>query len=191
MVIKKGRKSHSFLFILLFLILIGIGLFIAPMLEKRIYLLEYEDTILRYSQEYELDPYFVAAVIHCESEFDANAQSPKGALGLMQIMPKTGEWIATKVEEPSYTQEKLYSPEVNIKFGCWYLSYLQRKYSKDIVLTLAGYNAGPGTVDKWLKDELLSSAGELKSIPYEETKNYVEKVQNAYKKYQKIYPECW
>ena len=105
----------------------------------------------------------------------------------MQIMPDTGKWIAEKLEVEGFSEEKLFEPETNIRFGCWYLKYLLDTFSGDRRTAAAAYNAGPGNVKKWLADERYSSGGELVKIPFKETERYVEKVQRAYEKYTEIY----
>ena len=93
-----------------------------PRRERIIYPLRYETELLAASEEFSIDPCMLAALVYCESSFREDAVSSVGAIGLMQIMPDTGEWLATKVElsEP-YTTESLYDPETNLRLGCWYL----------------------------------------------------------------------
>ena len=157
------------------------------MAEKRSYRLLYPDIIKEMSAEYNVDPYLAAAVIHCESSYNKDAVSPVGAMGLMQIMPDTGEWIAEKLEIDNFTQEQLFDPQTNIRLGCWYLNYLMDKFGGDKVAVLAAYNGGPGNVQKWLNDERYSENGTLTDIPFPETDRYIEKVQRAYEKYLNLY----
>lgn len=159
------------------------------MAEKRTYRLLYPDIVMQMSMEYDVDPCLVAAVIHCESSNNKDAVSPVGAMGLMQIMPDTGKWIAEKIEIEGFAQEQLFEPETNIRFGCWYLSYLSEKFHGNRTSVLAAYNGGPGNVEKWLNDERYSEGGQLTDIPFPETERYIEKVQRAYEKYLKLYKE--
>lgn len=141
------------------------------------------------AKEYGLDPYFVAAVVYAESEFDPEAVSSKGAVGLMQIMPDTGEWIAGHMKIKNYSRETLKDPETNLRMGCWYLSYLSDRYDGRARLMLCAYNAGPGTVDRWLNDPAYTADGKtLRSIPFAETRQYVDKVNSADEQYEKLYP---
>lgn len=158
-------------------------------MEKRTYPLFYTDIIVKEAAAYELDPYFVAAVIYCESGGRETVVSHKGATGLMQIMPKTGEWIAEKLEMDDYSEERLKEPEVNIRMGCWYLSYLFKRYEGNSVHALAAYNAGPGNVSKWLEDPQYTQDGQLTDIPFDETAAYVKKVLAAQEKYRELYEE--
>jgi soluble lytic murein transglycosylase len=162
--------------------------FVSRELEKRTYALLYADEIKKSADEFALDRYLVAAVIHCESRNVEDARSYRGAIGLMQIMPQTGEWIAEKLGIENYTEAMLLEPDHNIRFGCWYLKYLSDRYGDgDIDKVLAAYNAGPGNVEKWLNSEEYSQQGRLTSIPFKETENYVEKVGYAARKYEELY----
>ena len=105
----------------------------------------------------------------------------------MQIMDSTGEWIAEKLEVDNFNPNMLYEPEINIRFGCWYLNNLLMEFG-DLSLALAAYNGGSGNVTKWLNDPEYSSDGEnLTYIPFKETKKYVDKVSTRYNIYKFLY----
>ncbi|MEG1548162.1 MAG: lytic transglycosylase domain-containing protein [Clostridia bacterium] len=169
------------------LVLIVMTYFAGRVLEKRSYALHYAPEIITYADEYGLDRYLVAAVIHCESGNRRDVISSKGAVGLMQIMPDTGVWVAQKLELSDYDTQKLTDPAVNIRIGCWYLAYLIDKYDANMVHVIAAYNAGPGNIDKWLADEEHSTDGVLDAIPFKQTEDYVNKIQRAYEKYKQLY----
>lgn len=169
------------------LVLVLLALVGYPYLKKMAYPLKYQDSISQYAKENGLDPYLVCGVIHTESRFDNEAESRVGAVGLMQIMPDTGQWIAQKMPLEGYEEAKLKDPETNIRMGCWYLRYLMDRFDGDLTLVLAGYNAGPNRVTQWLADPQHSQNGTLTNIPYEETENYVKKVQNAKEMYEAYY----
>lgn len=189
---SKGRARGYVFFALVLLVCALIAtLFLARELEKRKFKLIYTDTIINCSNEYNLDPYLVAAVIHVESGNRPEVISRSGAVGLMQIMPETGEWIAKKLGLTDFNESMLKDPSLNIEFGCWYLRFLLNKYEHDMIHTLAAYNAGQGMVDKWLADNRYSSGGRLINIPYEETDNYVIRVQHAYEKYKSLYKNAF
>ena len=117
---------------------------------------EFDDLIYAMSELYDLDPAFVKAVVHVESAFNPEATSPKGAMGLMQLMPGTARRFG--VSEP-------YTPEENVRGGVTYLKMLYDRYSGDERLALAAYNAGEGLVDK------------TRTVPrITETQNYVQRV---------------
>lgn len=139
--------------------------------------IEHYDLIKKYSDQYGLDPALVCAVINTESSFDADAQSPKGAKGLMQLMDETASWIAPQIPIENFNVFRIKEPELNIRLGCWYLSYLENRFDGDLTLIVAAYNAGSGNIDKWLNDESLSSDGKkLDNIPFKETDQYVTRI---------------
>ncbi len=148
----------------------------------RLYPLDYEAYISKYSAEYELDPYLVCAVINTESNFDADVESQKGAVGLMQLLPSTAEWAAAKIGIEGYTQEMLMEPETNIRIGCWYLNYLSGLFDGNDDHMIAAYNAGQGNVQKWIETD-----GALEDIPFPETEHYLDKVKVSYEIYKGLY----
>lgn len=143
----------------------------------------YTDEIRRYSTVYEIDEHLVMAVISAESKFDKNAQSHKGAKGLMQIREKTAEWCMEKFGIDGDI-DNLYNPGLNINIGCAYISYLLEKFGGDICTTLAAYNAGEGNVKRWLEKEKVLDAD---NIPFEETRNYVKRVSERKNIYHFLY----
>lgn len=185
MVIVNKRKFYSKITIFILLILV-VFLSVTP-IKKAIYPLRYEDIIVKYSNEYQLDPYLVMAIISAESRFDANANSHKGAMGLMQLTEKTAKWCIERFEL-SLKSENIYHPQTNILIGCAYLDYLMDVFDGEIQTAVAAYNAGEGNVRKWLSDKNYSIDNKtLTDIPFEETKNYVEKVIKRYKIYKQMY----
>ncbi|GHU68661.1 hypothetical protein FACS1894184_11210 [Clostridia bacterium] len=149
----------------------------------------YRDLVETTAASEGLDPALVAAVILNESSFDPKAESRLGARGLMQLMPGTAEWVAGKLKEP-YDLDALYDPATNVRFGCWFLGYLTRKFGGDPVKITAGYHAGGGQVEAWLNNPDYTKDGELTVIPFGDTDRYVRKVMNAYEVYQRhYYPE--
>lgn len=150
--------------------------------------LTYRDEINRYSEIYDLDPFLVAAMIKVESGYNKDAVSNKEAKGLMQIGPSTGQWAAEVLGIENYNSEILFDPEINIRFGSWYIRQLKGEFHDNIDLVLAAYNAGSGNVTNWLMDERYSIDGEnLSHIPFEETRNYVDKVNFNQRAYSIIY----
>lgn len=190
---KKNKKKAAIITTVLFLIFAVVIYFImGDYIERNIYVLNHQDLIEKTSDEYSLDPFLVCAVIYTESKFDDKAASGAGAVGLMQIMPSTGEWIAGKLKIKDYTDDYLLDPNINIQMGCWYLNYLSNKFDGDINLVLAAYNAGPQTISKWLANKEVSSDGKtLTNIPYKETDNYVKRVNSAYEKYKSLYKDSF
>ena len=107
----------------------------------------------------------------------------------MQIMPETYEWLASKEGITDVSQEDLLNPEINIKYGCMFLSILLERYPQ-LSSAVAAYNAGFGNVDNWLEDITIAPDGEhLEHIPFPETEQYTEKVLKNYRQYQRLYEE--
>lgn len=168
----------------------------APTVQRNVfYPFHYRDTVEFYSKKYQVDKYLAIAVMKSESNFTASAISQSGAIGLMQIMPETADWISTQLESTPSTAEKfsfnakrLYDPDTNIRYGIWYLSTLEKEFDGNDVLALAAYNAGRGNVWYWI-DEYGWDADfdDVDQIPFKETRDYVRKVLHCRTKYQLIY----
>jgi len=155
---------------------------------KKIYPLKYHNYVVYYAKEYGVDPYLIFAVIKVESNFKSDAISSKNAIGLMQILPDTGRWIANKVGIKNYSDDMLFEPKYNIQMGTWYLTYLLKTFNGNIQLAVAAYNGGSGNVDAWLKDKRFSKDGkQLHAVPYPETNRYIKKVLAVYQMYKFIY----
>lgn len=148
----------------------------------RLYPLEYKDEIAQYSSEYELDPYMVCAMIKAESSFRTGAVSGDGAVGLMQVLPSTGEWVAGKLDIENFSEDMLTDPAVNIRIGCWYLHYLDGLFGGNTDHMIAAYNAGQNNVLKWIAED-----ENLENIPFQETENYLNKVNAYYEIYKGLY----
>lgn len=127
-----------------------------------------------------VDPLLVAAVIREESTFNPGDVSRTGAIGLMQIMPDTARFIAMKSGVEYRAASELTEPDTNIRLGSWYLAYLLRKFNDDVVMTIAGYNAGPKAVKRWVSELSATPDEFIESIPYPETRNYTKKVLKSY-----------
>ena len=138
---------------------------------------KYSEEINKYCKIYGVNTSLVYGVVYAESSFGRDKVSTKGATGLMQIMPKTAEFIASSLNVEKYDLKK---PNDNINFGVWYLKYLFKKFT-DEKLVIYAYNAGEGVVLEWLK------VGDLSNFPYKETRNYYKKVTKAKKIYAKLY----
>ncbi len=183
----KHKLKGKIAICLLIAIIIAGAAFSAVKLIRYMYPLEYRELIEKYSDEYDLDPYLVLAVIKVESSFRPDAVSPRDARGLMQITGKTGEWIAGKLKINNYSKDMLFEPEMNIRIGCWYLSTLYYEFG-DLELMLVAYNAGSGNVSQWLKNNKYSQNGKsLDKIPFKETEQYLIKVKKSQATYKKLY----
>ena len=148
---------------------------------KKIYPIEYSELVEACAEEFSLDKNLVYAVIKVESNFDPDAVSVVDAKGLMQLMDETAEECNRLGKFGYNIPGDIYSPECNIRLGCYYISRLFEKY-KDMRFAVAAYNAGVGNVDKWLIED-----SELNDIPYKETRNYIKKVFGAFERYNSLY----
>lgn len=189
----KTKRKMSFLkkLLLMILVLASLSYFIwqnEDFQRKYLYPYDYQDTINFYADRYEVDRNLVASVILAESKFRQDATSVHGARGLMQIMPETASWIATQIEDDSFSGDKLYNVNMNIKYGTWYLSELQTEFEGNEVLALAAYNAGRGNVYEWMeKYHWDINFKDYTKIPFPETREYVKRVLENKKHYNKLY----
>lgn len=173
----------------LLLLLIFMILWHKPIL-KVFFVLNYQTEIIKYSQVHQLNPSLIGAMVFVESGFNPKAISHKGALGLMQIMPGTGEWVAKELGISNYASEDLLEPEKNLRVGAWYLDYLKRLYNGNDYLALASYNAGQRNVSQWVREGIWSGDPvKIEQIPFPETKKYLIKILFYKKAYSYLYPE--
>ena len=136
--------------------------------------LAYRNQVTKYARQRKIDPSIVFSLIRRESAFNKNAVSRVGARGLMQIMPKTGKFIAKKLKESWRTVEMLFDPETNLRFGTFYYKHMLNRFSGNFALAAAAYNAGPHRVNRWLPDsQTLPADIWIEMIPFDETRNYV------------------
>ena len=149
----------------------------------------YRDLIEKYAAEYDLNPAYVSAIIMQESGFDPKAVSSKGAMGLMQFMPNTFDWVAPNCGISKNDVNAVYEPENAIKMGCYLLRYICRKIeSDDPVLVACAYHAGWGTVPSWIEN--YSTDGKtltVSQIPKSDTRTYAGRVLNSYAIYLQHY----
>jgi soluble lytic murein transglycosylase len=145
--------------------------------------LRHDDIIRQQAAEKGLDPSLIAAVIYAESRF-RDQESAAGALGLMQITPQTADAIARLSGGTAFVTSDLSDPEINIRYGSFYLRHLLDRYGGNEVAALAAYNAGTGNVDQWGGSDL-----DLAGIGFAETRAYVEEVLDKRQEYRDNYPD--
>ena len=138
------------------------------------YPLEYEQIVRGHARNYELDPALLAAVIYEESRFHADARSNEGAVGLMQLLPETAKGIAERTGGNRFEVSDLLDPEINVRYGAWYLRHLIGKYG-DVRTALAAYNGGQGNIDR--------------GVRFPETREYVENVLDTRDVYARAYEQ--
>lgn len=138
--------------------------------------LEHKKKILNNSNKQQLDNAWVFAVIRQESAFSTDAESPAGARGLMQLMPRTARFIAKKANFRRPKKRDLFNPDINIKLGTAYLSRILNQLGNNQVLATAAYNAGPHRVRKWLPEGSTPADIWVEAIPFRETRRYTQRV---------------
>jgi soluble lytic murein transglycosylase len=149
-----------------------------PWWERLWYPLPYAQIVRGHARNYRLDPALLAAVIYAESKFRPDARSSSGAVGLMQLLPDTAKGIAVHTGGTQFRVSDLTNPELNVRYGSWYLRHLIEKYG-DERTALAAYNAGQQNVDDW------RAKGE--PIQFSETRHYVARVEDLKRIYRKAY----
>ena len=142
------------------------------------YPLKYQAIVRAHARNYQLDPTLLAAVIYQESKFRPNVKSTSGAIGLMQLLPDTAKGIAVHTGGSQFKVIDLYNPELNVRYGCWYLRHLLDKYG-DERTALAAYNAGQENVDEWRRQG--------RGIVFSETRHYVDRVEHLKTLYRRGY----
>ncbi|WP_374088807.1 transglycosylase SLT domain-containing protein [Methylomicrobium lacus] len=139
--------------------------------------LHYREQVQSNALRHDLDPAVIFGVMRQESLLDSRAESPVGAKGLMQVMPKTGRQLAQEVRQEMAEDYSLFDPDLNIRLGAYYVRKLLQRFDGNMALAVAAYNAGPARVAKWLPP-----AGNIpadiwvETIPYKETRKYVASV---------------
>jgi len=152
-----------------------------------IYPVKYKSYIVSSSSQFDVSASLIASVINCESSYNPLAVSSSGAIGLMQIMPATGEYLADKYGLADFVIDNLYDIQTNITLGSYYLSILLNEFN-DLKTALVAYNAGPTKARTWLLDTNYSQNGTtLDTTPYPVTNNYVDKVIKNINMYKKFY----
>ena len=145
----------------------------------------YQEQIIQYARQENINPLLVVSVMRKESSFDPDIDSAVGAVGLMQIVPPTADWVAEQIKLPEYS---LTNPEDNIKIGTWYLKHNHHRYQDNSLLAVASYNAGTSNVNAWLNRYDIDDPDRfVEQIPFAETKDYVEGVFGNYWNYLRLH----
>ena len=160
------------------------------LIERTEYPLRYPAIVRGHARTYDIDPALLAAVIYSESRFRPHVRSARGAIGLMQLLPSTAEGIATRTGGTAFVASDLDDPEINVRYGAWYLRHLREHYAgrpDAMTLALAAYNAGMANVDSWIAG---TRPGQSLQIPpaFAETRHYLNGVEHARAVYARLYP---
>jgi soluble lytic murein transglycosylase len=153
------------------------------------YPVPYPVQVLEHAARYGLPPHLVYAMIREESRFDRDAVSRAGAVGLMQLMPETGRYVAGELEMPDWGDENLLDPEINLAFGIWYASSLIDVSGGDYLRMLAAYNAGPANAKRWFagSDRAANVIDVVDGIDFKETRSYVQRIVESANVYHRLY----
>ena len=147
------------------------------------------DPLWRHGLRYDVDPFLALGVMRQESVYRQWALSATGAIGLMQVMPRTGSRIAARMGDPTYSPDVLSDPSTNVRYGCWYLGQLLDRFGGAWPLAVASYNGGPHNVSAWLAPfgDQIRMDDFVETMPYAETRDYVKKVTGWYMAYVDLY----
>ena len=141
----------------------------------------YRDLVKSFAKEHNLDEAWVYGLARQESRFIIQAKSGVGAAGLMQVMPATAKWIAKRMGLDSYHNGMIHQLETNIQLGTYYMRHVLDQMGGQALMATAAYNAGPGRAKRWASAQPMEGAIYAETIPFSETRNYVQKVMaNAY-----------
>ena len=166
------------------------GRLVVPGISGRVYPLKYPDEIAAAAEKYDVDPYLIAAVARTESSFDPTAESGVGAVGLMQFLPATAEWVTTLDGWKGPKNPVLTDPADSLELGACYLSYLFHRFDSRIA-AVAAYNAGPNKVASWVKQAGGEGGFGVDDIAYTETKNFVQRVDRWQVLFEKAHPDAF
>ncbi|MGD2119568.1 MAG: transglycosylase SLT domain-containing protein [Chromatiales bacterium] len=138
--------------------------------------LEHQEHIFSEAEDQNVDPAWIYAMVRQESAFMQDAQSSVGALGLMQLMPRTAKSVARKLRQRRPGKHDLFKPEKNIELGTAYLRQIYDRLDRNPVLAIAAYNAGPHRVKRWLPEQEMPADIWIELVPFKETRNYLKSV---------------
>lgn len=191
---KQSRRGKRLLAVIIAFCLLCFGgwkIWNSDAVQMRfVYMWDYQQDIITYSQKNNIDPFLVAAIIKNESNFKHKAVSGVGAVGLMQIMPETGRWIAEQMGLENYKDSDLYITKTNIRMGCWYVGELDHEFKHNMMLLMIAYNAGRGQTRQWMQENGWTyDFNDAKAIPYPDTREYVTKVLQDRDKYYLLYKD--
>ncbi|MDI3257617.1 MAG: lytic transglycosylase domain-containing protein [Kyrpidia sp.] len=183
----SGRRRR-WMVLLFVLLAIVFALMQSKWVARWMYPLYYYDDIRAEAGRYDLDPLLVAAVVRVESSFVEDRVSKVGAVGLMQLMPDTAQWIVQQPGAPRVSPDALKDPKTSLAMGTWYLSYLVHRFQGNSVAAVAAYNAGPNRVERWLKEgQWDGTLDQADRIPVGETRHFVQRVFFTFDRYKEIY----
>jgi soluble lytic murein transglycosylase len=198
---KPSKARRTMWLVLLLAAFVGVataaglmltGRTVVPVLSEKIFPIHYQQEIAQAAEDYGQDAYLVAAVVKAESGYDPEAGSGAGAVGLMQLMPATADWVVTEVDAWKGDDHPVLTDATDsLELGTCYLAYLGEKYGDGTLLALAAYNAGPRNVEEWIEAAGGRESFGLDDIQFPETRAYVERVEHYRALYLRIHPDVF
>jgi len=185
------RLLRKRVFLVLVVALLAVLFFKSDWMSRWMYPIHFMDEIRISAKNHDVEPQLIAAIIRAETNYKTGAVSKKGAVGIMQVMPDTADWIVKQAGFKGVTIKSVaHQADVGIELGTWYLQSLNQQFKGNRVAVIAAYNAGPGAVKRWLNEGKWDGKQEsISNIPYGETRHYVQRVIYYYNKYMDLYPD--
>ncbi|MBP3961620.1 lytic transglycosylase domain-containing protein [Paenibacillus sp. DLE-14] len=184
---RKLRRRVILIITLAFVVLLFVR---SEWMSHWMYPVHFREDIVISADNYKLEPHLVAAIIRVETNYKTGVVSRKGAIGVMQLMPDTANWIIQKGGFGKISTEAISNrADVSIEIGAWYLNALNQQFDGNMYTVIAAYNAGPGNVSRWLADGTWDGKLEtVDQVPFGETRHYIQRVIYYYNKYKTLYP---
>ncbi|SFS56823.1 soluble lytic murein transglycosylase [Paenibacillus sp. BC26] len=188
MTMRKLRRRVILIITLAFVVLLFVR---SEWMSHWMYPVHFREDIVISANNYKLEPHLVAAIIRVETNYKTGVVSRKGAIGVMQLMPDTANWIIQKGGFGKISTEAISNrADVSIEIGAWYLNALNQQFDGNMYTVIAAYNAGPGNVSRWLADGTWDGKLEtVDRVPFGETRHYIQRVIYYYNKYKALYPD--
>jgi soluble lytic murein transglycosylase len=160
----------------------------APLfLQERAYPERFADLITSVATAYNIDPLLYFSLIRQESLFEEGARSSAAAQGLAQLIPDTAEWVAQRLGYPNYSNDLVYRPYINVKFGAYYLDWVRNYLDGNLISALVGYNAGPGNSDVWREAAGMDDALFVEQLTIGEPRTYINAIVSNLYHYVRLY----
>ncbi len=179
------KKTYIIVLAVSIIFITVFSIVVYPKILKKLYPKKYSEYVEQSSEKYEIEEEWIYALIKGESNFNQNCISKSGAIGLMQIIESTAIEVS---DEVGIEKIDLREAKTNIEIGTKYFSNLVKYFKGNYNLAITAYNAGLGTVNKWIQNGVIKEDGsDIENIPYKETNNYVRKILKNYDIYKTIY----
>lgn len=194
--------QKKYFFVGLFLFFIILLFYNTEKMGQLMYPIKFQQDIQSSAESFDISPFLIASIIRTESNYNTNTESKQSAVGLMQIMPDTADWIISRAGYSAQMKERMKEADVNIQMGTWYLDWLTNRFEEklhdnpsiedQIAIVAAAYNAGHNKINEWFDNDIWDGQyNSIQEIPYGETRHYIKRVIYYYKKYDAFYSNDW